>query len=271
MNLYFVTMSIVTFTLTDPSSALIAEIMQAIERHNVSVPEGLRDFSKPAKKKQQSPPQQSPRATTRSQQPQSGPSGYQAKKPVKQKVEIVPQKLKQKQLAPPISKKAAKAKLYGLEQHCPKYAEAKGLQKQIGMTYYRISEPYALPDFKVMEASEDLVVVNEKDPMGSFEKRLYGMGFPKRPIKNIIPVFEFSDHYIVVFFPGSNAEIVKNIPKDSVADYAEAQLAALLAARQQINQIHDLNDILPTNYLNVLDSGTQDVVVSDEEDSESEQ
>nr|ALF45347.1 p29 [Citrus leprosis virus C] len=257
-------MSIVTFTLTDPSSALIAEIMQAIERHNVSVPEGLRDISKPTKRKQQSQPQQLSRASARPQQLQPGPSGYQAKKPAKQKAEVV--KPKQKQLAPPINKKAAKAKLYGLEQHCPKYAEAKGLQKQIGMTYYKISEPYALPDFKVMEASEDLVAVSEKDPMGSFEKRLYSMGFPKRPIKNVVPVFEFSDHYIVVFFPGSNAEIVKNVPKDSVSDYAEAQLAALLAARQQINQIHELGDILPTNYLNVLDSGTQDVVVSDEED-----
>uniref|UniRef100_A0A0S2VH98 Putative coat protein n=1 Tax=Citrus leprosis virus C TaxID=347219 RepID=A0A0S2VH98_9VIRU len=265
-------MSIVTFTLTDPSSALIAEIMQAIERHNVSVPEGLRNFSKPDEKKQQSQPQQPSRASARSQQLQPSTSGYQAKKPGKQKVEVVPQKLKQKQPAAPINKKAAKAKLYGLEQHRPKYAEAKGLQKQIGMTYYKISEPYALPDFKVMEASEDLVAVNEKDPMGTFEKRLYSMGFPKRPIKNVIPVFEFSDHYIVVFFPGSNAEIVKNIPKDSVADYAEAQLAALLAARQQINQIHDLGDILPTNYLNVLDSGTQDVVVSDGDDeSQSEQ
>nr|QFU28431.1 P2 protein [Passion fruit green spot virus] len=238
--------NIVTFSLSNPSPALISEIMDAISRHGMDVPAGLARVPNQRVRpvRQQQPPPQQRQAPRQRVDP-----------PVRAERAAPPQRVVQPPRGLAVREAPAGDVVVPLE-HQEYYRSLPGFARSYGCTKYNPLNPYTITGFRLTDPADELVEVDPTALRSSFKQRLASLGFPTCNIESVVVAHEYPDHYFVVLFPGAPYEMPVNCPKDRVRSPKDAKDIALAGCLHDINRITDVRGILPYNYLRLKNLGT---------------
>nr|WAW15923.1 MAG: p29 [Citrus leprosis virus C2] len=234
--------NIVSFSLSNPSPALIAEIMDAISRHGLNVPAGLAQ-APVQRQRQVRQPQIPPHQPRQAPRQRVNPPARAAPQQAQNRPAVPPQ------IGLPIRRVVVAGGSVGSVEHQEYYRSLPGYSKTYGCTKYNPNTPYTIVGFKLSEPSEELAVVDAKDLKASFKRRLKSLGFPSCGTDSIIVAHEYPDHYIAVIFPGAPYQLPVECPKDKVASPEDAKKVALAGCIRDINSVTDIRGILPVSYL----------------------
>ncbi|UNH55553.1 putative coat protein [Ligustrum chlorotic spot virus] len=251
----------VTFSLTDPSAALIKGIMDIISKHEVNVPGSLK---KALKSKTTPPANAAGTSRARSRTRTATPARKAA--PKTQQVNAQRARSTSRARSEAAKRRQQRSNIANnVIEHCEKWARHPDLIKAHGVTNYKAVTPYAMGSFRLDKPQDVLRTVNTADPLGSLKNRLLDMGFPNASMNNTIVVFEFAKQYIVALFPGAKAFKSVRVPKDTATSAGEAKRFAVVSKVGHINSYTDINDLLPFSYLETIKA-----IPDDESDSGSD-